>query len=100
MASGASNREEEAKSRACKLRGSTQAQQTTQQEQATYYYHVMHTKMPAAKNLPAATGPHLPVIFWGEREGALVLLRFLFITAVPNTKLCAWGGEDIGGHVL
>ena len=24
----------------------------------------------------------------------------LFITAVPNTKLCAWGEEDSGGHVL
>jgi hypothetical protein len=24
----------------------------------------------------------------------------LFITAVPNTKLCAWGEEDCGGHVL
>jgi hypothetical protein len=24
----------------------------------------------------------------------------LFITAVPNTKMCAWGEEDSGGHVL
>ena len=24
----------------------------------------------------------------------------LFITAVPNTKLCAWGEEDRGEHVL
>jgi hypothetical protein len=24
----------------------------------------------------------------------------LFITAVPNTKLCAWGVEDRGEHVL
>jgi hypothetical protein len=24
----------------------------------------------------------------------------LFITGVPNTKLCAWGEEDSGGHVL
>jgi hypothetical protein len=24
----------------------------------------------------------------------------LFITAVPNTKLCAWGEEDSGEHVL
>jgi len=24
----------------------------------------------------------------------------LFITAVPNTKLCAWGEEDSGGHGL
>jgi hypothetical protein len=23
----------------------------------------------------------------------------VFITAVPNTKLCAWGEEDSGGHV-
>ena len=24
----------------------------------------------------------------------------LFITAVPNTKMCAWGEEDSGEHVL
>ena len=24
----------------------------------------------------------------------------LFITAVPNTKLCAWGEADSAGHVL
>ena len=24
----------------------------------------------------------------------------LFISAVPNTILCAWGEEDSGGHVL
>jgi hypothetical protein len=24
----------------------------------------------------------------------------VFITAVSNTKLCAWGEEDSGGHVL
>jgi hypothetical protein len=24
----------------------------------------------------------------------------LFFTTVPNTKLCAWGEEDSGGHVL
>ena len=48
-----------------------------------------------------------------EREGVvkvricyiLVCVRaeacvFLFITVVPNTKLCAWGEEDSGGHVL
>ena len=28
------------------------------------------------------------------------LSLLLFITAVPNTKLCAWGEEDSGGHVL
>ena len=27
-------------------------------------------------------------------------MKLLFITAVPNTKLCAWGEEDSGGHVL
>jgi hypothetical protein len=27
-------------------------------------------------------------------------LPVVFITAVPNTKLCAWGEEDSGGHVL
>jgi hypothetical protein len=26
--------------------------------------------------------------------------QLLFITAVPNTKLCAWGEEDRGEHVL
>jgi hypothetical protein len=29
------------------------------QDLATYYYE-LHTIMPTAKNLPAATGPHLP----------------------------------------
>jgi hypothetical protein len=24
----------------------------------------------------------------------------LFMTAVPNSKLCAWEEEDSGGHVL
>jgi hypothetical protein len=28
------------------------------------------------------------------------LLVCVFITAVPNTKLFAWGEEDSGGHVL
>jgi hypothetical protein len=32
----------------------------------------------------------------GEQAGKLLL----FITAVPNTKLFAWGEEDSGGHVL
>jgi hypothetical protein len=31
-----------------------------------------------------------------RRRGGVLLL---FITAVPNTKLCAWGEEDSGGHV-
>jgi hypothetical protein len=40
-----------------------------------------------------------------ERESCCLLLRgeyllLLFITAVPNTKLCAWGEEDSGEHVL
>jgi hypothetical protein len=32
------------------------------------------------------------------RQGAVGVC--VFITAVPNTKLCAWGEEDSGGHVL
>jgi hypothetical protein len=28
------------------------------------------------------------------------LLLLLFITAVPNTKLFAWGEEDSGEHAL
>jgi len=27
-------------------------------------------------------------------------VQLLFITAVPNTELCAWGEEESGGHVL
>ena len=30
---------------------------------------------------------------------AIMLFALLFITAVPNTKLCAWGEEDSEGHV-
>ena len=26
--------------------------------------------------------------------------EMLFITTVHITKMCAWGGEDSGGHVL
>ena len=32
--------------------------------------------------------------------GAVYYRVCVFITAVPNTKLCAWGEEDSGGHVL
>ncbi len=47
--------------------------------------------------------PHvLPRAARSLRNGALAKIRIvlLFITAVPNTKLCAWGEEDSGGHVL
>jgi hypothetical protein len=27
-------------------------------------------------------------------------ILLLFITAIPNTKLCVWGEEDSGGHVI
>jgi hypothetical protein len=38
------------------------------QEQATYYYYVLHTKKtPTAKNIPVATGPHLPGNLGGGR---------------------------------
>jgi hypothetical protein len=39
----------------------------------------------------------------GACEGAFEPITHccvVFITAVPNTKLCAWGEEDSGGHVL
>ncbi len=36
----------------------------------------------------------------GGGIGGHVLRELLFIAAVPNTKLCAWGEEDSGGHVL
>jgi hypothetical protein len=38
-------------------------------------------------------GPYLTVLKYSDT-------LLLFITAVPNTKLCAWGEEDSGGHVL
>jgi hypothetical protein len=42
------------------------------------------------------SGGHVPVL--GVVYYCSTLL--LFITAVPTTKLCAWGEEDSGGHVL
>ena len=35
-----------------------------------------------------------------EDEYMCLLLQCVFITAVPSTKLCAWGKEDSGEHVL
>jgi hypothetical protein len=34
------------------------------------------------------------------KEGVCVFMVCVFITAVPNTNLFAWGEEDSGGHVL
>jgi hypothetical protein len=34
------------------------------------------------------------------RASVAVVVLCLLPTAVPNTKLCAWGEEDSGGHVL
>jgi hypothetical protein len=48
----------------------------------------------AATMSPPST---LPV---GNRDFERLFLLFLFITAVPNTMLCAWGEDDSGGHVL
>jgi len=45
--------------KSAKLQGSSSTQK--KQEHATYYYYELHTKNATAKNLPAATGPHLPV---------------------------------------
>jgi hypothetical protein len=44
--------------KSAKLQGSSSTQK--KQEHATYYYYELHTKNATAKNLPAATGPHLP----------------------------------------
>jgi hypothetical protein len=43
----------------------------------------------------------LSVLFQFDLDSCCSRLRFrcVFITAVPNTKLCAWGKEDSGGHV-
>ena len=40
----------------------------------------------------------VPIIQFYLRHFSTIWL--LFITAVPNTKLCVWGEEDSGGHVL
>jgi hypothetical protein len=34
------------------------------------------------------------------QSGTCMFHMYVFITGVPNTKLCAWGEEDSGGHVL
>ena len=46
-----------------------------------------------ARRFPSAEGKPIPFPVWGSRP-------LLFITAVPNTKLCVWGEEDSEGHVL
>jgi hypothetical protein len=35
-----------------------------------------------------------------QQELYVCVFVCVFITAVPNTNLCAWGEEDCGGHVL
>jgi hypothetical protein len=43
----------------------------------------------------------LALDFGGHRDGAAAAAHLLlFITAVPNIKLFAWGEGDSGGHVL
>ena len=48
-----------------------------------------------ASACPAARGA-----LSAQRSPGKIRIVLLFITAVPNTKLCAWGEEDSGGHVL
>jgi hypothetical protein len=55
---------------------------------------VLHTK---AEHILCRTHS-LMISLEGGRDKVHLLL--LFITAVPNTKLCAWGEEESGGHVL
>jgi hypothetical protein len=53
---------------------------------------------------PACAPPQLVLVLLSSREhiaaGVWQLGVCVFITAVPNTKLFAWGEEDSGGHVL
>jgi hypothetical protein len=37
---------------------------------------------------------------FGIRKSDFALQVVVFVTVVPNTKLCAWGEEHSGGHVL
>ena len=56
--------------------------------------------------LGGALSSLVPLIWRTQNSGLLVQAlpsshsELLFITAVPNTKLCAWGEEDSGGYVL
>jgi hypothetical protein len=47
-------------------------------------------------------GPSTKLLAWGGGDMGGHVLRecVCFITAGPITKLCAWGEEDSGGHVL
>jgi hypothetical protein len=38
--------------------------------------------------------------YTASETGKDLLYVCVFITVGPSTKMCAWGGGDIGGHVL
>ena len=55
--------------------------------------------------MPATARPHCILWLMDFKDLAFVFglcrwVGLLFITAVPNTKLCAWAEEDSGGRVL
>jgi hypothetical protein len=52
--------------------------------------------LPRRKTLPCRPSS----ITHPEDASETVSCVCVFITAVPNAKLCAWGEEDSGGHVL
>jgi hypothetical protein len=67
------------------------------------FFNVPKSTLRTNNRLNAVLGPLLggpdraDSLYRGSKRGRRVCV---FITAVPNTKLCAWGEEDSGGHVL
>ena len=64
--------------------------------------HVFITAVPITKLFLCVGGETMEDMCYKRlraKSGRLCQL-LLFITAVPNTKLCVWGEEDSGGHVL
>jgi hypothetical protein len=61
-----------------------------------HHHHTTDPFMTMMKELPEPKHP------FGLPGGSPLSFHVLcvFITAVPNTKLFAWGEEDSGGHVL
>jgi hypothetical protein len=73
-----------------KISGAGSPEASSQQPQQRRTYHCWGC-CELASGLPAPEVSRRQL----QQEGVCV-----FITAVPNTKLCAWGEEDNGGHVL
>jgi hypothetical protein len=73
-------------------------------ERATRW-KVFLEKTAGARGRTESAGSGHPLLGREEEPQSILGRQFhtsnvcVFITAVPNTKLCAWGEEDSGGHV-